>query len=312
MPLALAAPAALASLAYVNAKTGLWFDTKSLTGDVILAKTVISRTKSARLNSFYFLEEYALSRTHANKNLLLFEGKQFTYATVYDKVLRYGNWFKTKRGIKSGDIVAMNFQNSEHFIFIWWGLWSIGAKPAFINYNLNGRPLIHCIKEAGTNLCIVDTHVAEHTNEEVRNELPNVDFVVLTPEVETEILAMDPVRAPDEERAETEMSTLAILIYTSGTTGLPKAAIVSWAKCLSGGHNGSYLLKRGKDVMYTVGLLISIQHQGIGGLLTFSSLCPCIILRQLFFPTVRPCTLVPPRLLVASFQPGLSGMTAAP
>lgn len=206
-----------------------------------------------RLSLFYVLEGYATDKSTRDRILLIFEGKRFTYAQCYDAILRYGHYFKTKLGVKPGEIVAMDFQNSEHFIFVWFGLWSIGAKPAFINYNLSGPSLTHCLKAATTKLCIVDPNVVDMVTDDVKTELSDVTFFTLTADVEAEIAATEPVRAPNEDRSEDKLSNMSMLIYTSGTTGMPKAAVVSWGKLIVGGSLVGKLLGRGNgDIMYTV------------------------------------------------------------
>lgn len=46
--------------------------------------------------------------------------------------------------------------NSPEFIFIWFGLLSIGAAPALINYNLASGALLHCVKISHTKFLIYD------------------------------------------------------------------------------------------------------------------------------------------------------------
>ncbi|GJN74706.1 long-chain fatty acid transporter [Purpureocillium lilacinum] len=248
----IAAPAAAAGLAYLNARTGFWYDLKLLTSAFKSAGRILIRERRDRLNLFYILEDHAKNPSTAKKDLIIFEGRHLTYADVYDRVLRYGAFLKQEFGVKSGDIVAINFQNSDTFILLWWALWSIGAKPAFINYNLTGEPLKHCLKAATTRLCLVDPNVAEQVTDEVKGALSDVRFVDFTPALEAQALAAPPTRAPDADRHEETLSNLAILIYTSGTTGLPKPAVVSWGKCIVGGTIPEVLLSRGsRDIMYT-------------------------------------------------------------
>lgn len=252
MPLAVAAPAALAGYAYLNAKSGLWYD--------LLMSRVVYTThwrlfqgmRQDRLNLFYWIEHWAQSKTHADVDAVLFEDRRYTYAQFYDRVLRYGTYLRSHHGIKPGSIVAMDFQNSDTFLLLWFGLWAIGAKPAFINYNLAGKPLIHCITAASARLCLVDPAVADNISDEVRTALKDVEFVTWSPDIAAAASSIAPIRFPDSDRSESAFSNMAILIYTSGTTGLPKAAIVSWSKCIGAGTVGSTLLGRGNgDIMYT-------------------------------------------------------------
>ncbi|KAF4983533.1 hypothetical protein FZEAL_1068 [Fusarium zealandicum] len=252
IPLAISAPAIAATVAYLNARSSAWYDLFLLRCVLTAASRMYYREFVNRLNFFYLIEAIANKPSTADRTLLIFEGKRWTYAESYDRVLRYGTWFKRELGVKKGDIVALDFQNSDTFIFLWLGLWSIGAKPAFLNYNLSGAPLVHCLEAATTKLCILDPNVAENVGQDVRDKLQTMRFVVHTPEIEAQVLATEAVRAPDSERSESSLSDMAILIYTSGTTGMPKAAVVSWGKLIVGGSMAEGLLSRGNgDIMYT-------------------------------------------------------------
>lgn len=263
LPLTLAAPAAAAGLAYLNAKSSLFYDLTLLSAALGSAGRLFYRERYDCLNCFYVLESWAKSSSHADRDLIIFEGKRHTYSQVYDRALRYGAWLRSRFGVRKGDIVAMDFQNSDTFIFIWFALWQIGAKPAFINYNLTGKALSHCVQAATTKLCLIDTNVAASFDDDVRSELQGVELVVFTPELEAEAVTSPAIRQPDEDRSQEDLSQMAILIYTSGTTGLPKPAIVSWGKCTVGAGMGHNLLGLNKnEIMYTVSTsaFSSIRH----------------------------------------------------
>lgn len=252
-PLAVAAPAAAAALAYLNAKSSLFYDLTLLRCASLSAGRLFYRQHKDRLNQFYLLESWALSPSHKSHDLIIFEGRHRTYADVYDRALRYGTWLRDRLGVRPGHIVAMDFQNSDTFIFIWMALWHIGAKPAFINYNLTGKALSHSVQASTAKVCLIDPNVSANFDESVKAELQEVEMLVFTPEVEAEALAADAVRRPDEDRSEEDLSKMAILIYTSGTTGLPKPAIVSWGKCTVGAGMGHGLLGLNRnEIMHTV------------------------------------------------------------
>ncbi|KAK5065931.1 long-chain fatty acid transporter fat1 [Cryomyces antarcticus] len=120
----------------------------------------------------------------------------------------------------------MDFTNSELFIWMWWALWALGAKPAFVNYNLRGDPLLHCIRTSTARLLFVDEEVKAGFSGDVLQELSSggfrdgkdaVETVFFSKELELEILATDGVREPDEARGGVRLQDMAILIYTSGT-----------------------------------------------------------------------------------------------
>jgi acyl-coenzyme A synthetase/AMP-(fatty) acid ligase len=208
-----------------------------------------------RLNSFYRLESLATSKSSADRPFLLFDDEKYTYAQTYDYVLRYGHWLKTQMGVEKGDIVALDFQNTDQFVFLFMALWEIGAKPAFINYNLSGKALIHCLKRANTRLVLVDPSIAHNIGDDVRQELAGVQFEVFGSRLSAAAVASDPVRYPDELRGNEKVEDMAILIYTSGTTGLPKAAVVSWGKVFMTGSFTSRLMgTKVTDTYYIVSL----------------------------------------------------------
>ena len=261
-PLAIAAPAAAAGLAYLNAKTSFTYDLSLLSALTASTIKVRIRERKDRVNIFYSLESHAKARSTANHPFIVYEGRSWTYKEVYDITLKYGTWLKTTYNVAPKEIVAMDFMNSPQFAFIWLGLWSIGAHPAFINYNLTDKPLLHCVRTSTARLILVDDEVRGSFSQEVLDELNSTSFrdgkgpvevVFFTPDIESLVLSTEGVREPDLSRSGAMGHHMANLIYTSGTTGLPKPAIVSWNKGLLGGTfvTGWMGWKR-KDRFYTV------------------------------------------------------------
>jgi acyl-CoA synthetase (AMP-forming)/AMP-acid ligase II len=252
-PTPLAAAGALAGAAYLNARWSLAHDVLyfRIIGSTLVRLFLASRAD--KLNAFYVLEQHARNRATAGKPFILFEGRPFTYAETYDTVLRYGAWLRERCGVRHGEIVALDYQNSETFVFLWFAIWAAGAKPAFTNYHLQGAALAHCLRASTAKLVVVDPRVAGAVTEEVRREVPGMTFVVFTPNVEAEATRQDPVRYQDAVRSESDKFNMAVLIYTSGTTGMPKPAIVSWAKVYLGSNMASKGTGSGpSDIIYTV------------------------------------------------------------
>ncbi|KAJ4313564.1 long-chain fatty acid transporter fat1 [Neodidymelliopsis sp. IMI 364377] len=166
--LPLAIPAAAAGLAYLNARHGVSYDWPLLSSFVTATVSITRAERRDQLNLFYELETHARS-SRADHVWVIFHGQTWTYKQAYDVILRYGVWLKGK-GVGQGDIVAMDFVNSETFIWVWFGLWSIGAKPAFINYNLTGKSLIHTIKTSTASLVLVDEETKANFAEHVMAE----------------------------------------------------------------------------------------------------------------------------------------------
>ncbi|KAF1817483.1 AMP-binding enzyme [Eremomyces bilateralis CBS 781.70] len=261
VPLSFTVPAVAAAASYVDARYGI-------SNDWDLLGKFFSNIFKARWNEykdrisvFYILEQWAQSN-RADQAFVLYGDNSYTYKQAYEMSLRYGAWFKSK-GVQPGQVIAMDFMNGDAFVFIWFGLWSIGAKPAFINYNLTDEPLLHSVRAAGTHLLVIEEEPAQNSlTPEIKAALEAPDFlgngegstevVVFDAALRAHVEALEPYRAPDEDRSGDKMPDMANLIYTSGTTGLPKPAIVSWGKCrLGAGFIGQWLPLKQGDVVYT-------------------------------------------------------------
>ncbi|KAL8934849.1 MAG: hypothetical protein Q9216_005702 [Gyalolechia sp. 2 TL-2023] len=262
LPPLTAAPILLAAGAYLNARINLLDDLNSI------LRTTQSRLLSGlreyqdRCNLFYTLERHALAKSTAKHPCLMYEGKTWTFGEVYDIVLKYGTWLKKTYKVAPKEIVALDFMNRPEIIFIWLGLWSIGAYPALINYNLTGPPLIHCLTTSTARIVIVDEDVSDRFNEEVTSAISAhtfrgakgpMEMIVHTSTSLSEIASsVTGVREPDSARSGDPLHGMAALIFTSGTTGFPKAAIVSWAKISVGSEWVSrWLGLSRKDRFYT-------------------------------------------------------------
>ncbi|KAI0102695.1 fatty acid transporter protein [Nemania sp. FL0031] len=209
------------------------------------------RESGDRANSFYRLEEIATGKS-ASRVGIAFEDRSWTYAQMYEAALKYGNYLQSKFNLRPKDIVALDLMNSDHFLLICFGLWSIGVRPACINYNLTGDALCHCVKTANSVLMLVDPDVESNVDEAVRKKLGGLRIEFLTEDFISAAMATDPVRPPNEVRSGEIGRDMAILIFTSGTTGLPKAAIVSWSKLITASNFvRGWLNTRPSDVLYT-------------------------------------------------------------
>ncbi|KAK2749930.1 hypothetical protein FQN57_005347 [Myotisia sp. PD_48] len=244
LPLGVTIPAAATALAYLNAKWSIPNDLVVFNAMSRSLLRVALATRSGQWNLFRFLEDQALNPKKANLPFLVYQGKIWSFKETYDTTLRYGNWLRNTHNVQPKEVVAIDFMNSASFVFLWLGIWSIGAIPAFINHNLTAAGLQHCIKVSTARLVIADAEIRAAFSPEVLATISAPDFregggsaeaIFHDEALESEILQIDPWRAPDVDRMGPIRSDPAVLIYTSGTTGLPKAAIVSWGKCLGAG-----------------------------------------------------------------------------
>lgn len=203
------------------------------------------REKKNRISAFYALEERAQSPKTANKTFLIYESQSWTFKQFYDMVLRYAGWLHNTYHIKPKEIIAMDCMNSPKFLFLCCALWSLGATPAFINYNLTSTPLTHSVRSSTARLIIVDPEVRSAITPDVASTFASptfrsgdtsgpIEVVYLEKEFESSLPYYPPYRAPDEIRKDVNSKSMALLIYTSGTTGLPKPAVIYWNRVILG------------------------------------------------------------------------------
>ncbi|MCJ1311101.1 hypothetical protein MMC25_004771 [Agyrium rufum] len=241
IPLGIAVPAAAASLAYLNARWQLGTDYHFLRALIANGRDRTGLEKRDRVNFFYRLEEHAQAKATATHPFLVYDGRTWTYRETYDQVLKYAAWLKTKYSVAPNETIAVDLMNSAHFVFLLLALWSLGALPAFINYNLTDHALVHCVRITNARVIISEEEVRPKFTDEVLKAFgeaaegqPVVETIFFDPSAEQEIEAYQPHREPDLSRSGAVGASKAILIFTSGTTGLPKAGIVGWQKMIGG------------------------------------------------------------------------------
>lgn len=235
----------MAGLAYLNARWRASVDANLIGALVSSTRIIEKREKADRLNSFYWIEEHAQNPKVRNCVFLVYQGKSWTFKQTYDMVLRYAGYLHNKHSVQQGEIIALDFMNSPQFLFLIMALWSLGALPALINYNLTSTAFVHSVRVSTARLLIIDPEVEpkaltqetrpilEASN--FRNEAFPLEIDVLTPELQSSLEYYPPYRAPDTARSGALQRSPCALIYTSGTTGLPKAAKVPWDRTVRGG-----------------------------------------------------------------------------
>jgi acyl-CoA synthetase (AMP-forming)/AMP-acid ligase II len=123
-----------------------------------------------------------------------------------------------QNGVQPGDLVGMYMMNRPEFLFAHLGSWSIGSAPAWINYNLAGDSLVHCLKVAGAKLLLVDEDSEcrkriEDVRERLEGEL-GMTIKILGQDLKGEISRMEPKRPGDEMRVGAKGKFPLFLFYT--------------------------------------------------------------------------------------------------
>lgn len=155
---ALATVASLTALsAYLDAKFHIRHDLRNgrsgLTPTASQLDWFANRAAQSRLLTYHVLEEQAASQPE--HPFVIFEGRTWSYGEFFERVKCVANWLKDDIGVgknrgelKEGEVemVAIDGGNSVEYLLVWFALESLGAAMAFVNCNLTGEGLLHCVK----------------------------------------------------------------------------------------------------------------------------------------------------------------------
>jgi acyl-coenzyme A synthetase/AMP-(fatty) acid ligase len=132
----------------LNAKHHIAHDLKLFTskGNPFAAQAFVAKKfADDEMLTFNILEKQAL-HNRPDQIFLIFEGQSWTYRQFFDSVTRVGNWLLQDLNVQRGEIIAICGGNSPEYLMMWYGIEGIGALPSFVNNNLNGQSLFHCLK----------------------------------------------------------------------------------------------------------------------------------------------------------------------
>lgn len=124
-----------------------------------------------------------------------------------------------EQGVRPGDLVAMYLTNSAEFIMILFATLSIGAGPALINYNLEGRALMHCLAVCESKLMIVDDDAGcQQRTQASAQEIGTggLRMVTLDATLKRQVASREAIVPPDSLRKGMRGEMPFCLIYTSG------------------------------------------------------------------------------------------------
>ncbi|EXJ74648.1 uncharacterized protein A1O5_01341 [Cladophialophora psammophila CBS 110553] len=236
---------------YFNAKTQLSEDLRLLSATNKVSRAMANAEKLGKMSLFHVLEDN-VRRTPSAPFLFYAEnGHSETYQETYHNVCRMASFFVSK-GVQSRDIVAVAYTNKPAFIHIWLSLNALGAVPAFVNYNLSGDPLLHCLKVSKASLFIVDDDLV-HNVYPSKNKIDEMGFdTVFFDDRQLEAIGRLESKRPDCDNLKNNFATTSCIFYTSGTTGFPKPApFALWRWYGAGIATGTYLKMTPRDRFYT-------------------------------------------------------------
>ncbi|XP_029566339.1 long-chain fatty acid transport protein 6 isoform X1 [Salmo trutta] len=217
-----------------------------------------------------------------DKAFIVFEGQTLTYQDVDKRSNQFAKVFRTKGGLKKGDIVALLMSNEPDFICVWFGLSKLGCEVAFLNFNIKSKSLLYCFESCGAKSLVVGADLVSSLGEVLPSLKENAIEVWVTdigcPHEGVNTL-LDKVEQasdmalPDCPRA--DLMSNFLFIFTSGTTGLPKAARVGHLKAVMCMAFLRLCGARSDDNIY---ITLPLYHMtasllGIGGCIQLGATC---------------------------------------
>ena len=178
------------------------------------------------------------------KPFILFGERRVSFAEFEAMSSRVANGF-ARLGVKKGDHVAFLMTNCPEELFVYFGLFKLGAVAVPVNAAAKGELLVYYLEQSDATLLVAEIGLAERYVE-VQERLPRIRGLVAydeagplagelarrvrVPVADYRTLEDAPASAPD---AEVRFCDLAYLSYTSGTTGPSKGNMASHAHAIT-------------------------------------------------------------------------------
>ncbi|KAF2863948.1 fatty-acyl-CoA synthase [Piedraia hortae CBS 480.64] len=143
------------------------------------------------------------------------------WTQLCDETMRYAQWL-LDQGVRPGELVGVYLVNCAEYLTLLFAAHSIGASLALLNWNLEGKPLLHCLSVCDCRILVVDSDEECRQRVEASCEDIKPKIVVLDEQVKADVSARKAVVPPAEMRNGMSGDWPYCIIFSSGTTGLPK------------------------------------------------------------------------------------------
>ena len=158
-----------------------------------------------------------------DRDLILFQGKNYTFAQINERVDRLANGLKAK-GIRKGDRIGFLDVNSNAYVETYFACAKLGVLFVPLNFRAKAAELTYMITNAEANFLFVGENYLDLADE-ILPETPSVRQCISlgssrgnTIDYES-LIAASPA---DDPMVEIDDEDITILMYTAGTTGRPK------------------------------------------------------------------------------------------
>ncbi|MBN2062985.1 MAG: long-chain-fatty-acid--CoA ligase [Deltaproteobacteria bacterium] len=158
-----------------------------------------------------------------DRDLILFEGKRFSFEKVNDRVNRLANGLKSL-GIKKGDVVGFLDVNCNQYIETYFACAKLGVIFVPLNFRAKSFELSYMISNAEASLLFVGEMYME-VIDDLLSETPSVLQCISLGPARKDYISYENLMdssASDDPVVEIDDDDVTILMYTAGTTGRPK------------------------------------------------------------------------------------------
>lgn len=116
--------------------------------------------------SDYFQET---AKKYPNKVALMYEKSQVTFRELDEVSNKIANALCSSTSLQRGDTMAIFMENCPEYVYITLALSKLGVIGAYINYNLRGDSLAHCIRIANCSGMIFGSALSDAVSEVLPN-----------------------------------------------------------------------------------------------------------------------------------------------
>src|SRR5690606_33631154 len=152
--------------------------------------------------------------------------RHVTFAELEARSNQYAHLFR-ECGLKPGDHIALQLENSEHFCQVTWGAQRSGLIYTPIHSHLKRDEVEYILDNCNARLFIASGKLRDTATSLRREKIPVEHFFMLNGEAPgfTDLLAAV-ARQPTTPIA--DQAAGAHMMYSSGTTGKPKGILPDW------------------------------------------------------------------------------------
>jgi acyl-CoA synthetase (AMP-forming)/AMP-acid ligase II len=157
------------------------------------------------------------------RDCIVFEGKRWTYAQTWERVIRLANALK-KIGAEKGDRIGILQVNCNQYVEAYYASAVIGAIFVPLNFRAKADELSYMIANSEAKILFVGSRYSDMVDT-ILPELPTVKHCISIDRKDEKRLYYEDVvssASSDESFIEIGDEDITMLMYTAGTTGRPK------------------------------------------------------------------------------------------